>query len=318
MVAAMSRGCVWRGIVAVVALGTLPAVAAELETFAGPAMGTTYRVTLASGIDGMSRGEVHREVERLLGAIDRAANTWRADSDASRFNRAAAGEWVEVTQDLVTLVEIARRVHDDSGGVFDIAAASPARTGEQRSSTAVAATGGMRLLETRRQAGATAIRKLQDGVQLDLGGIGPGYAVDRIGGLLSQLGSRAHLVELGGEVRGWGVRPDGEPWRVRLVHPGVPAGQTVELDAGRSAAVATSSRRPGGSHVDPRSGRTVTTGPVAVSVRAGTCAEADAWAVAAVVLGLGPGADGTLSLDEIRRTRQQPQNKPADAGIVLP
>lgn len=313
----MSRGCVWRGIVAVVALGTLPTVAVELDTFAGPAMGTTYRVTLAAGSARVSRGELHREVERLLGAIDRAASTWRADSDASRFHRAAVGEWVEVGEDLVAIFEIARRIHDDSAGVFDITVPPPAKSGEEWSGEFASTSGGMRLLETRRQSGAAAIRKLEDGVQLNLGGIGPGYAVDRIGGLLCGLGSRSHLVELGGEVRGWGRRPDGEPWRVRLVHAGQASGRVVELDGENCRAVATSSRRPGGSHVDPRTGRAVTTGPVAVSVRAATCAEADAWAVAAVVLGIDAGADGLLSSTEIRR-RMQPQNKSADAGIVLP
>ena len=313
----MSRGCVWRGIVAVVALSAPPAAAAELDTFAGPAMGTTYRVTLAAGSVGMSRDELHREVERLLAAIDRTASTWREDSDASRFNLAPAGEWVEVAEDLVAIIESARRVHEESAGVFDITVPLPAKSGAERSAELASARGGMRLLETRRQAGAAAIRKLEDGVRLNLGGIGPGYAVDRIGGLLWDLGSRTHLVELGGEVRGWGRQPDGDPWRVRLVHAGVSTGRIVELDAESGGAVATSSRRPGGSHVDPRTGRVVTTGPVAVSVRAATCAEADAWAVAAVVLGIEPGADGMLSLDEVRR-EMRAQNNAGRSGIVLP
>ena len=94
--------------------------AAEMPTLAGPAMGTTYRVTLAADISGMSRGEVHREVEAVLARIDRAASTWRDDSDASRFNRAAAGEWVAVSKDLVTLVETAREIHEQSDGAFDV------------------------------------------------------------------------------------------------------------------------------------------------------------------------------------------------------
>jgi thiamine biosynthesis lipoprotein len=312
----MSRGRTWRGIVVVLASATLPAAAADLETFAGPAMGTTYRVTFAAGGAGMGRSELHREVERLLGVIDRAANTWRADSDASRLHEAAAGEWVEVGEDLVRLVEIAERVNAESGGVFDITAATPAEHGEPRPRPE-SANAGRRLLEIRRQAGVAAMRKLEAGVRLGLGGIGPGYAVDRIGSLLCERGSHSHLVELGGEVRGWGRQPGGDPWRVRLVHATATTGQLVELDALGSAAVATSSRRPGGSHVDPRTGRIVTAGPVAVSVRAATCAEADAWAVAAVVLGLEPAADGTLTLDEVRR-RIQPQNNRSGPGIVLP
>ena len=58
--------------------------AAELPTFSGPAMGTTYRVTLEEEISGMSRGEVHREVELALARIDRAASTWRDTGSVGR------------------------------------------------------------------------------------------------------------------------------------------------------------------------------------------------------------------------------------------
>ena len=156
-------------------------------------------MTLGSDIPGLTLGEVHREVEDVLAGVDRALSTWRSDSDASRFNRARAGEWVAVAPDLVAVVAIARRVHDDTGGAFDI--------------TAVArAVAGMHLVEIREQ--PPALRKARDGVALDLGGIGPGYTVDAIGTRLAALGSASHLVELGGEVRAWGTPPSGGRWRV--------------------------------------------------------------------------------------------------------
>lgn len=257
--------------------------AEEPVVLAGPALGTTYRVTLAGPIPGLDRGEVHRELERVLATIDRAASTWREDSDASRFHAADVDAWVPVADDLATIVEIARGVHEASRGAFDI-------TG----------TTGMQFLELRREAGRASLRKRRAGLRLDLGGIGPGYAVDRLGARLCELSSRAHLVELGGEVRGWGTRRDGQPWRVRLIHAGLTRGGAIDIPLADGEAVATSSRRPGGSHVDPRTGRAVTTGPLAVTVQAGSCAEADAWAVAVIVLGLDPG-DGILSGADIQR-----------------
>jgi thiamine biosynthesis lipoprotein len=257
--------------------------AEEPLTLAGPAFGTTYRVTLARPIPGLTGGEVHRELERVLATIDQAASTWREDSDASRFNAAGAGEWITVADELATIVAIARGVHEASRGAFDITV--PA---------------GMQFLELRREAGRASLRKLRAGLRLDLGGIGPGYAVDRLGARLCELSSPAHLVELGGEVRGWGVRMAGEPWRVRLMHAGLRRGGPIDVELAPGEAVATSTRRPDGSHVDPRSGRPVTAGALAVTVRAASCAEADAWAVAAIVLGLDPG-DGILSLSDIER-----------------
>jgi thiamine biosynthesis lipoprotein len=253
-----------KGVVALLGLVvSLPAVAGDFPTFAGPAMGTTYRVTLARDVPGISLGEVHREVERVLARVDLSLSTWRSDSDASRFNEAQPGEWIDVAPDLIAVVAIARRVYDETQGAFDIT------SGKQR-------IGRMRDLELRST--PPALRKTGAGLVLDLGGIGPGYAVDEIGVQLRVLGSTDHLVELGGEVRAWGSRPGGRPWQVALRD----SARVVDLADGE--ALATSTARPGKSPLDPRTGRVVEACASSMTVRAATCAEADARAVAKLVL----------------------------------
>jgi thiamine biosynthesis lipoprotein len=285
--------------------------AAELPMLAGPAMGTTYRVTLAADIPGMTRGEVHRDVEAVLARIDRAASTWRDDSDVSRFNRAAANEWVTVSADLLTLVETAHTIHEQSDGAFDITVGPLVRLwsgGAREPSDAAIAQArgcvGMRLLETRpatTEAGA-ALRKSQAGVEIDLSGIAPGYAVDCIGERLLELGSAAHLVELGGEVRAWGQPSEGRPWRVWLRAAEGGDGKSREIDLGDGVALATSTCRPGRSPIDPRRGRPVgsSTSGRSATVRAASCAVADAGAVAAIVQGRLPDADGTITWELTR------------------
>ena len=261
------------------------AMAAELPTLAGPAMGTTYRVTLGALPLELSRGDMHREIEAVLARIDQAANTWRQDSDASRFNRAVAGEWVAVGTDLVAIIEVARSVHARSDGAFDITIAPllrlPPNERSQSEWAAALKLVGMQHVESRRE--PPTLRKRLDGVEIDLGGIGPGYAVDRIGERLVELGSASHLVELGGEVRAWGARPDGSQWRVRLrgQQSGGDDGTVIELMPGEALATATS--RPGRSPVDPRTGGVIQHAPATVTTRAATCAEADAEAVATLV-----------------------------------
>lgn len=294
------------------------ATAAEPLSFAGPAMGTTYRVTLAEPIAGMGMGQVHREVDRLLATLDRALSSWRDDSDIARFHRGAAGEWIEMPGELISVLDVARQVHDESGGAFDVTAGPLVRL--LRDEQAPSAAG---LAEVRRRVGmplvetcpasdgrATAIRSLVDGVELDLAGIGPGYAVDRIGERLAELGSAGHLVELGGEVRAWGSRSADEPWRVRL------RGQrhserTIALPAG--AALATASVAAGRTIVDPRSGSAIRGPARSITVWADSCARADAWAVAALVLDLQPDQDGIVRLRSVRsgnHPREWPRLEP--------
>jgi thiamine biosynthesis lipoprotein len=130
--------------------------AAEPITLAGPAMGTTYRVTLAEPIAGMAAGAVHRDIDQLLARLDRGLSTWRDDSDATGFNRAAAGEWVEIGHHLADVLDVARRVHDESGGAFDVTAGPLVRllrTGDEPSAARradVRGRVGMQLIAVRR------------------------------------------------------------------------------------------------------------------------------------------------------------------------
>lgn len=277
----------------VVALMALVARGGDLPTCAGPAFGTTYRVTLAREVPGRPLGAVHREIEAVVARIDRAASTWRDDSDAARFNQAPVGAWVEVADDLVVLVEVGRRVHEASERAFDVTVTADGD-----------AAPGMTAIESRHS--PPALRKTRAGVALDLGGIGPGYAVDAIGARLVELGSTDHVVELGGEVRAWGRRPDGQAWRISV---GSVAGNPVELAAG--AALGTSTARPGLSPVDPRSGRVVACRFPSATVRAPSCTEADAWAVAALVLGLQPDSQGLVTLTKAHHVTVQPQSEPS-------
>ncbi len=282
--------------------------AAEPIVCAGPAMGTTYRVTLAGPIAGMSAGEVHRDLDRLLARLDRELSTWRDDSDATRFNRAAAGEWVEIGPGLADVLDTARRVHDESDGAFDITAGSLLRLlheGGEPSAARLADVRtrvGMPLIDVRPATAdhAAAVRKQADGVELDLNGIGPGYAVDRIGERLAELGSANHLVELGGEVRAWGSRAADEPWRVRL-RGSQHSDRTLALPSG--TALATASIGPARTLVDPRTAHAIAGPPRSITVQADTCARADAWAVAALILQLESNPTGILP---VARTPEQP------------
>lgn len=226
-----------RAFVLFVAIAPPALMAADLPTCAGPAFGTTYRVMLGREMPDRLPATIHRDIEAVIARIDRAASTWRDDSDASRFNRAAPGEWVDVSRDLLAIVEVGRRINEASHGAFDMTVTGGAGPAP-----------GLHMIETRRV--PPALKKACADATLDLGGIGPGYAVDMIGTRLVELGSTDHLVELGGEVRVWGRRSDGAAWRVRI---GGAGGAVIDLAAGM--ALATSTARPGLSPIDPRTGR---------------------------------------------------------------
>jgi thiamine biosynthesis lipoprotein len=138
------------------------------------------------------------------------------------------------------------------------------------------------------------------GAILDLSSVAKGYAVDCLAQRLEALGVRHYLVEAGGELRGAGVKLDGQPWWVEL--EGVPdaAGSSVtqSVVALHGLAVATSgdyrryfhhARRRASHTLDPRTGYPIANGVASVTVLAPTCMAADALSTALTVMGLDAG-----------------------------
>ncbi len=151
---------------------------------------------------------------------------------------------------------------------------------------------------SRSSSNGTSVRKATP-IALDLNGIAKGYGVDRLAETLRDHGIVDALVGIDGEMRAMGLRPDGEAWTIAVEAPDAERRTPHSILALQDAAVATSGdyrhwvevqgRRL--SHtMDPRRGAPLIASPASVTVVARTCAEADAWATALMVLGPDKGA----------------------------
>jgi thiamine biosynthesis lipoprotein len=149
--------------------------------------------------------------------------------------------------------------------------------------------------------GARGLRRHNRG-PIDLCGIAKGFAVDLVADMLLELGIHHALVEIGGELRGHGVKPDGSPWWVEIDRPAHAAAGVVAapiLVALHDLAIATSGCERGFargaqhfSHtLDPRTGWPIANGMVTATVLHRSCMEADAYATALMVLGPNAGID---------------------------
>jgi len=272
---------------------------------AGPTMGTSYSVVVTQLPDGADRAAVEDAVAAVLREADAHLSGWNEHSELARFNASATTDWQSVSPLLLESVARARSVSVASGGAFDITVRPLVRAwgfgaGASRASGSpgpaelarLRASVGHDKLEL--QTAPPALRKRVPGVEIDLDGVAPGWAVDRIAARFEALGIRDYLVELGGEVRARGLSPQGRPWRVAIETPQAGDRQAyavIELDG---LGVSTSGdyrdyREVDGrriSHtIDPRTGVPVTHGLASVTVVHESAAEADAWATALMVLG---------------------------------
>jgi thiamine biosynthesis lipoprotein len=243
----------------------------------------------------------------LAGAVQAACDTvvaqmstWEPTSDLSRYNAAAPGTWVEAPAHLLTVVGAALDMAELSGGAFDptvgalvdlwgFGAAGPVIREPEASRLSAAGLGWRELrIEDDR------ILK-PGGLSLDLSGIAKGFGVDLAAGALEALGLRDYLLEIGGELRGGGVKGDGEPWWVEIEPP--PEADLSEppiVVALHGLSIATSGdwRRTWSaagrrySHtLDPATRAPADSGIAAVSVLDSECMRADAFCTVLTVLG---------------------------------
>lgn len=210
----------------------------------GRAMGTSW--TLAWRGD--APPQLRREVTEVLEHWEQVMSQWREDSDLSRFNR---GE--PASADLARVIQLAEAARQASGGAFD-----------------------HHILANVHAAGYG-----PSGTGIDLSAIGKGFAADRVGERLGQLGVGDFIFELGGEV----IAGDGD-WPVEIERPKPQAHETSRTLTLRNRALATSGNYHQPGHIiDPKTGKPVKRPASSVSVIAADCATADAWATALFVLG---------------------------------
>lgn len=265
--------------------------AAPVVDLIGETMGTVWRVRLAVPA-GCEVAALRDAIALRLARLVAEMSHWSRDSLLSRFNQAAPGTWTRLPPDFTRVIAVGFDIAARSGGAFDPAIGRlvdlwgfgpvpHTRVPSAAEITRVLAVSGWRRLAFD---GARGWLHQPGGVALDLSGIAKGYAVDAVTRLLRERGIGHALVDIGGECRGCGVRPDLDPWWVDLETP--PGVDVPPLRVAlHGLAAATSGDYVRGRHtIDPRGGRPV--GDVlAVSVLHESAMIADAWASALTVLG---------------------------------
>jgi thiamine biosynthesis lipoprotein len=264
---------------------------AAVIDFGGETMGTRWNVRAVLPVD--QAAAVQRAIVNRLAGLVAEMSHWSEISVLGRFNRSAPGSWIMLPPDFAQVMAAGLDIAATTGGAFDPAIGrvvdlwgfGPEPVAVPPSDAAIEAA--RKSSDWRRLAFDPAARRLRQpgGVALDLSGIAKGHAVDAVADLLHGMGVVHALVEIGGELVGRGVRPDGGPWWVDLE---IPPGATLAplRIALHGLAVATSGDAVRGAHtLDPRTGRPITTGVVSASVIHDTALLADAWATALTVLG---------------------------------
>ena len=263
---------------------------AEVHRFTHTAMATDFEVIVLGGSPEAAR----RAADAAFDEVDYVENElsrFVPGSDIWRINNAEAGKPITVGIPTMECLQVAQQVNKDSGGVFDVTIGSllacwrnPDRTPRTPAAEELAkakARTGMHLLalDFDRQT----VTVLAAGVQVDLGGIGKGFAVDRMAAVLKDRDVKAALVHGGrSSVLAIGSPPDRKGWDLAFREiPGSKLELPPLLLTDRSVSGSAQGKNP---HIiDPHTGRLVT-GRLGAWSAAPTATESDALSTAFLMM----------------------------------
>ena len=296
-------------ILATVLIATFVAVtlvrdwrAPRIYAFDGRTMGSTWSARIVGPAD-LDAAATKTALEAKLVELDHALSNYSATAELYRFNHARVGAWVAVSEHLANVIRFGQGLNRDSDGAFDMTvkpladlwgfgAAEP-RASLPTDAEIAAARARLGSDELELSADGKALRRNAD-VEVDVDAFAPGYASDVIAAFLTDRGLPDHLIEIGGEIRVQGHRPDGSAWRVGIERP-----ERARAGYQTVIAIATGGISTSGDYrdyfevagqryshtLDPATGRPVAHALTSVTVIADSTIEADGYATAVMVMG---------------------------------
>lgn len=262
----------------------------------GYTQGTTYSVIYFN--DGK---DYQYQIDSLLLAFDRVLSTYQETSYISKWNR---NEVEDVEQPVMfkKVVQRAKEIYAETDRSFDITV-SPLMEFWFERDWNIAQLDSSEVDSIMQFIGMDKVLlsdkvylKADQNIRLDVNAIAQGYSVDVLARYLESKGISNYLVEIGGEVRASGTKPNDEPWTVGIDRPVEgnlqrELAMSVQLDD-RSLATSGNYRKfvevdgqKFGHTLDAQTGYPATTDVLSATIIAADCMTADAYATACMALG---------------------------------
>jgi thiamine biosynthesis lipoprotein len=202
----------------------------QYETTCGSLQSISFKAFGGTNSVAVAAHATPRETQLILDAAKTEAlriqskySRYEPESVLSRINASAGMARVTLDSETDFLLSIASHAYAQSNGYFDITSGVLRRAWNFTS----------RVVPSRSEIDAllpligwslvehadNSVYLPRKGMELDLGGIGKEYAVDRVAGILEDLGVAQGLINFGGDVRALGKHPMGRPWQIGIRHP---------------------------------------------------------------------------------------------------
>lgn len=217
---------IWLVVICLWLSGCSPAAKQPQEQeLHGNTMGTTYSVKFYSQ-QSVDNQTLQQQMEQELELINDLMSTYRPASELMQFNQSPGSEPFTLSEQTAKVIAEAIRIGQQTGGVLDITVGplvelwgfgASGRITERPDAEELAVISDYVGLDKISLSG-TKLTKTDPRLALDLSTIAKGYGVDRLAEILESAGITDYLVDIGGEMRVNGSKPD-RAWRVAIEKP---------------------------------------------------------------------------------------------------
>jgi thiamine biosynthesis lipoprotein len=208
-------------------------------------MGNRFDIGVVSSVKEQAEQAIEKSIAEIK-RIEALLTTFSDDSQTNQINQNAGIMPVKVDKEVYALIERAQRISKLTQGAFDLSYGSLDKSFwnfDQKMTQLPSAEQALKtvgLIDYRNivlEEGTVFLS--EKGMRIGFGGIGKGYAADRAKQVLQEEGFENGVVNASGDMNAWGVREDGQSWKVGISNPDSPQEIMAEFDL-QNAAVATS------------------------------------------------------------------------------
>jgi thiamine biosynthesis lipoprotein len=196
----------------------------------GKTMGTTYHIKFyAEQVDPQA---VQAEIDAVLVDINQSMSTYIEDSEINTFNRLDANEVMPISDDFRAVISESMRIGNSTktldvtmGPLIDLWGFGPDKKPTKRPTDEALANMVSNIGIDKLVLNEQGLAKTVADLELSFSATAKGYGIDKVAELLQSKGITDYMVEIGGELRIAGTKPDNQAWRIAIEQPDANPGE---------------------------------------------------------------------------------------------